>query len=248
MDRDRHENGSAESKGAIPGLKKARRIAQPPGSSPSITDIPYRKLSIYLSVPLAKLGAAPNQITVVWILLGLVADVGLGFSQYWIRVGAAAVFQLSYILDYVDGEVARLEGRTSRRGLFLDLSGHCLIKTGVFLGVGYHVVASTGQLEYLIPAFLACVSVSNLSSLYTFASYAGVSAWKTSNSQDPTQRPRASILRRLLGLFGIFFESPGVYALVFIGAALERTEWLLLFYGTCGPIWFLFRARKYRHE
>jgi phosphatidylglycerophosphate synthase len=248
MDRDRHENGSAGSKGVIPGLREARRIAQPPGSSPSVTDIPYRKVSIYLSVPLAKLSATPNQITVVWILLGLAGDVGLGFSQYWIRVGAAAVFQLSYILDYVDGEVARLQGRTSRRGLFLDLSGHCLIKTGVFLGVGYHVVASTGRLEYLILAFLACVSVSNLSSLYTFASYAGVSVWKTSDSQDPTQRPRASTLRRLLGLFGIFFESPGIYALVFIAAVFERAEWLLLFYGIWGPLWLLFRAHEYRYE
>src|SRR6185437_12886811 len=248
MDRDRHENGSAESKGVIPRLREARRIAQPPGSSPSVTDIPYRKVSIYLSVPLAKLRATPNQITVVWILLGLAADVGLGFSQYWIRVAAASIFQLSYILDYVDGEVARLQDRTSRRGLFLDLSGHCLIKTGVFLGAEYHIAASTGQLKYLILAFLACVSVSNLSSLYTFASYAGVLARRTSNLQDPTQRSRASVFRRLLGLFGILFESPGIYALVFVAVVLERTEWLLLLYGICGPLWFLFRAREYRYE
>ncbi|MHB8484457.1 MAG: CDP-alcohol phosphatidyltransferase family protein [Candidatus Acidiferrales bacterium] len=248
MGRDRYENGSAESKGVIPGLKKARGIAQPAGSSPSITDIPYRKVSIYLSVPLAKLSVTPNQITVVWILLGLAGDVGLGFSQYWVRVTAAAIFQLSYILDYVDGEVARLQGRTSKRGFFLDLSGHCLIKTGIFLGVGYRIVASTGRLEYLILAFLACVSVSNLSSLYTFASYAGVSAWKKPDSHDTAPPPRASTLRRLLGLFGILFESPGIYALVFVAAVLERTEWLLLFYGICGPLWFVFRTHEYRYE
>jgi len=248
MGRDRHESGFKPNADVIPGLKEARGIAQPAGSSPSITDIPYRKVSIYLSVPLAKLSVTPNQITVVWILLGLAADVGVGFSQYWIRVAAAAIFQLSYILDYVDGEVARLQGRTSKRGLFLDLSGHCLIKTGIFLGVGYRVVASTGRLEYLILAFLACLSVSNLSSLYTFASYAGVSAWKKSNSQNSIERPRASLSRRLLGLFGILFESPGIYASVFAAIILERTEWLLLFYGFCGPFWFVFRTREYRYE
>ncbi|MFI5071936.1 MAG: CDP-alcohol phosphatidyltransferase family protein [Terriglobales bacterium] len=248
MDRDRHENGFTQGEGVIPRVKEARQIAQPPGSSPSVTDIPYRKVSIYLSVPLAKFSVTPNQITVFWILLGLAGDVGLGFSQYWIRVAAAAIFQLSYILDYVDGEVARLQGRTSKRGFFLDLSGHCLIKTGIFLGAGYRVIASTGRLEYLILAFLACVSVSNLSSLYTFASYAGVSAWKKPDSHDAARPPRASTLRRLFGLFGIFFESPGIYALVFIAAVLDRTEWLLIFYGICGPLWFLFRACEYRHE
>ena len=248
MGRDRQESGFKPNTDVIRGLKEARQIAQPASSSPSITDIPYRKISIYLSVPLAKLSVTPNQITVVWILLGLAADVGVGFSQHWIRVTAAAIFQLSYILDYVDGEVARLQGRTSKRGLFLDLSGHCLIKTGVFLGIGYRVVASTGRLEYLILAFLACVSVSNLSSLYTFASYAGVSAWKRSNFQDPTERPRASLFRRLLGLFGILFESPGIYGLVFVAVILERNEWLLLFYGICGPLWFIFRAQECRYE
>ncbi len=248
MDRNRREDGFKPNTDVIRGVKKARQTAQPPGSSPSITDIPYRKMSIYLSLPLANLSVTPNQITVLWILLGLAADVGVGFSQYWIRVAAAAIFQVSYILDYVDGEVARLEGRTSRRGLFLDLSGHCLIKTGVFLGVAYRVVASTGHLEYLILAFLACVSVSNLSSLYTFASYAGVSPWKKLDSQDSIQRPRASLFRRLLGLFGILFESPGIYALVFVAVILERTEWLLLFYGICGPLWFVFRTQEYRYE
>jgi len=248
MGKDRHEDGFKPNADAIRGLKEAREIAQPRGSSPSITDIPYRKMSIYLSVSLAKLSFTPNQITVAWILLGLAADVGVGFSQYWIRVTAAAIFQLSYILDYVDGEVARLQGRTSKRGLFLDLSGHCLIKTGVFLGIGYRLLASTERLEYLILASLACVSVSNLSSLYTFASYAGVSTWKKSNAEDPAQRPRTSMFRRLLGLFGILFESPGIYGLVFVAIILERTEWLLLFYGICGPLWFVFRVWEYRYE
>ena len=248
MGGDRHENGFKPNADVIRGLKEARQIAQPPGSSPSNTDIPYRKMSIYLSVPLAKLSVTPNQITLAWIFLGLAADVGVGFSQYWIRVVAAATFQLSYILDYVDGEVARLQRRTSKRGLFLDLSGHSLIKTGVFLGIGYQVVFSTGSLEYLILAFLACVSVSNISSLYTFASYAGVSAWKKSNSQDPTQRARVSLFRRLLGFVDILVESPGVYALVFVAVILKKTEWLLLFYGVCGPLWFVFRIQEYRYE
>lgn len=72
--------------------------------------------------------------------------------------------------------------------------------------------------------------------------------WLCFSFDDALRPPHASILRRLLGLFGILFESPGIYALAFTVVALERTEWLPLFYGTCGPIWFLFCAREYRYD
>lgn len=242
--------GLGKGSSATSGWPEARRIAQPPGASQSITDVPYRIVSIYPSMFFARLGISPNKITVFWVLLGLGGDAGLGFSNYWVRVTAAAAFQFSYLMDYVDGEVARLEHRTSKRGFLLDLVGHCLVKTGIFLGIGYHVVLATGKIQYLILAFLASVSVSNLNSLHTLASYAGVSnKKKRSDSLTPVgQRSHALTLRRIAGLLGLFFESPGVYGLVLIAAISERSTWLLFFYGVCGPIWFVFLTAKFRYE
>ncbi len=130
-------------------LREARRIAQPAGLGPNVTDIPYRILSIFPSLLLARVGLSPNQITLLWISLGLMAVVALGSAKYGVRVAGALILQLSYLLDFVDGEVARLQNRISEQGSFLDLAGHGLVKTGLFLALGYHVLVSTHRFAYL---------------------------------------------------------------------------------------------------
>src|SRR5438045_3539769 len=97
-------------------ISEARRVAQPPVATFSLSDHVYRFLSIYPSVVLAKTGMHPNEITGVWITLGLVALVPLGSASQLHRIGGALLLQVSYLLDFVDGEVARLQARTSKRG------------------------------------------------------------------------------------------------------------------------------------
>jgi|GEM_PF-2376234 len=230
---------------AAPPAGMQRAKAQPKKYSPSITDIPYRTISIYLSVPLAKLKASPNQITTLWILMGVIADVFLGSSRYWVEVAAAALFQISYLLDFVDGEVARLEESSSKRGLFLDLVGHEVVKSGIFLGIAYRMFQLSSGAEYLVLAFLGCIGLASLGPLNTFGVAAGLSRWKRAESNVPQG---LRIWPRFQGLFGILFESPGVYGLVLVATILQKTEWILLFYGICGPLWLLLQLVQYRYD
>lgn len=228
-------------------LRETRRIAQPPEFSPSPTDIPYRVFSIFPSLLLARIGLTPNQITLLWIVVGLIGVVALGFSDYWVRVAGVVLLQFSYLLDFVDGEVARLQQRSSKLGSFLDLVGHGLIKTGLFLALGYYVWISTGRIEFLLLAFSAVLSISNGHTLPFYAAHASVSNEPPGVCAQAGGTSR-SFFRKLLGVAGILFESPGLYGIVLLGAVFGRLVWVVIFYGLLGPLWFLHRAIKYRYE
>lgn len=105
--------------------------------------LPYTK---YVSVNVAKpfsalffsLNVSPNWVTTLSMLLALTA-IALLFalpSRYLAGILAGLVLQLSYTLDCSDGQVARLSGKASPQGAWLDLlmdrlSGF-LLPTGLF--------------------------------------------------------------------------------------------------------------------
>jgi phosphatidylglycerophosphate synthase len=161
---------SAEPPPATPLTREElRRIAQPPEYSPSRTDRLYRPFSIYLSVPLARRGATPNGITVGWILIGLAGAACLLSSVWIVRVAGGLLLEFSYLLDFVDGEVARINRRSSTVGGFLDLMGHGLIKTTLPLAAGASAFAQTGSRFMLLAGAVAAVTIGVGDSLRFYA-------------------------------------------------------------------------------
>jgi O-antigen ligase len=140
-------------------LPDLRAIAQPREYSPAPTDRVYRLVSIYLSVPLARAGASPNAITLAWIVLGLGGVVGVGWGGVAPAVTGALLLQLSYLLDFVDGEVARLTDRRSATGGYLDLLGHALIKPSLLLAAGAGAASATGSPRFLLAGAVGAVAV-----------------------------------------------------------------------------------------
>jgi phosphatidylglycerophosphate synthase len=63
----------------------------------------------------------PNQITVVSLAVGLTSAFAFISTDPWIVVAGLLAYHLHVLLDYVDGEVARVRGETSVRGAYLDL-------------------------------------------------------------------------------------------------------------------------------
>ncbi len=228
-------------------IRAARRIAQPPEYAPNITEVPYRVISIWPSVVLARAGVTANRITLLWIALGLFGVVALGSADNRIRIVGAFLLQLSYLFDFVDGEVARLQNCLSKRGLFWDLAGHGLIKTGLFLALGFALFMASRRPEYLLLSFCACLSISGEYALPFYAARASVQ--KRPIFPEP-QAPavKQATIRRLVAWGGFLFESSGLYAVILLAALLNRLDWLVFFYGLAGPLYFVYRAAKYRYE
>src|SRR3954453_6119475 len=73
-------------------------------------------------VPLVPAGVTPNQVTIASGLCSAVAGGALylaSFGRVWLAVAAAFIFA-GWLLDYVDGDLARARGQTSERGYLLD--------------------------------------------------------------------------------------------------------------------------------
>ncbi len=95
-----------------------------------------RKVSLFLSTRLWRLGVTPNMVTTFTLALGLLS--GLAFSKGsgagWGLLGAA-LFQLHSIIDGVDGELARLLLKESTLGFWYDICADNLTHMAVFAGI-----------------------------------------------------------------------------------------------------------------
>ncbi|MGH9471237.1 MAG: CDP-alcohol phosphatidyltransferase family protein [Terriglobales bacterium] len=198
---------------------------------------------------LAQMGVSANQLTVGWIILGVVGVLTLGSGSYGARVAGAVLVEISYLFDYVDGEVARLQGRTSSLGVLLDLAGHGVIKSALFLAIGYGVFSWTHSSALLILAFLACVGVISgyMTPHFAAEAFPASGSSQFDGAANPAGGPSLKRVLRLLAAQGAYaFESAGIYLLVLIGAVVDRLEWVVIFYGVFGPLWFVYRLAKYR--
>lgn len=94
----------------------------------------------------------PNQVTALSALLGIAAAYCFSFGDARSMIQGGIIFELSRILDSVDGELARAKGMASEWGRIVDGIGDYVssiaILTGLMLGLPDH------RMELLIMAFL----------------------------------------------------------------------------------------------
>ncbi|MPY58139.1 CDP-alcohol phosphatidyltransferase family protein [Streptomyces spongiae] len=104
----------------IPDLAEVRRITQ------KKRDAWWTVLLVDpVATPLVRLTAkytrlTPNQLTWGAFLLGLASAACFALGDWWWLIAGAVVYHLSFVLDCMDGKVARLTGQGSVFGAWLD--------------------------------------------------------------------------------------------------------------------------------
>jgi phosphatidylglycerophosphate synthase len=110
-----------------------------------------RRLSPRLTWIFARLGWSPNAVTVGFIGCGLAAGAAVTVSGLAGAAGGAVLIQAYLLLDCSDGELARLTGRTSATGVYLDGIGHYLGEMALLVGLGIraqgHLALSGGYVS-----------------------------------------------------------------------------------------------------
>ncbi len=86
--------------------------------------------------PLAHTPLTPNHITLLTLALGLAAAWLFAAGEAAAANWGAGVFVLARFLDHFDGELARLTGKTSRLGYYLDYISGGLSYGALFAGMG----------------------------------------------------------------------------------------------------------------
>jgi len=111
----------------------------------------HLRISIYITWVLLHTNVSANQVTVTFMVVGLIAVYLFSFGQPWMYFWGAILLQVRYLLDSVDGEIARYRKTFSVTGEYLDFIEHYITGGLVFfaLGVGLH-----RQFEGVIPLYL----------------------------------------------------------------------------------------------
>ena len=116
----------------------------------------YRPLSFFLTIPFMLVGCPPTVIS----LLGVVLALSLPILA-WQGAGAGTVAGLAvlfYILDCVDGNVARTSGRTSKIGAYIDFFSDLIFRVCFYAAIGLladDAVAGWGWAIGVLSAWLA---------------------------------------------------------------------------------------------
>jgi hypothetical protein len=173
-----------------------------------------------IAIPLVRLLArrrwmTPDQVSILAAVLGLAVGPVLGIGTRVSFIAGGLLFQIAFIVDCVDGKLARALGTTSTRGESLDVLGDSIRRASASLGL----IVGIWRLEEAEVAFWWAIVYVALA--YFFIELSGGSevrqeAWYKKNPGSPDVRgPRwteALASRRLLPTPGM----PDVQAIVFV--------------------------------
>lgn len=194
----------------------------------------YRPISFPLTVPFAWMGWSGNQVTLLRACLALLSTVFVAIGNHLLVVGGGSMYALCVILDYVDGNLARLQSTANGLGALLeelaDQIGPSLFPLGIGVGLYFRpdrVLRSLGA-AHPVGALMAgaitsmsyCLSVIAL--LYT--RLIPIEARKGQSATIRPSRPagEAAVLRK-----GIYVAkdlvNEGLYLAIVFGVILAAT-------------------------
>tara|TARA_Y100000588_G_scaffold378031_1_gene457922 strand:- start:183 stop:833 length:651 start_codon:yes stop_codon:yes gene_type:complete len=118
--------------------------------------------------PLVNTPVTPNQITALRLLTGLGACGCLAYGETPVIHWGAGLFVISNFIDHMDGELARLSGKTSRFGHLFDIYSDVIVHILLFVSIG--IGLSDGWLGEVawIMGVVSGISVSGLFALFQY--------------------------------------------------------------------------------
>jgi len=114
-----------------------------------------RPFSIFLTYLALRMGMSANLVTVTQIVAGIAGSAFLATTQDHLVLVGLFLLQVGFILDNVDGEVARFRGQVSLTGKYLDTVGHELVVPMLYFFVGLGTFFRHGTVEPIVFGFLA---------------------------------------------------------------------------------------------
>lgn len=127
-----------------------------------------RKFSKILTWVAVKVGATPNQVTLLSFAIGLYSAYSFSRGTFLSILLGAFLLQLSIIVDCVDGELARYTRKFSKLGAWLDAVTDRVKEYLVFLGLAYGASLDGRALWIPAMAMMAIQTFRHLSD-YNFA-------------------------------------------------------------------------------
>lgn len=210
-----------------------------------IDEIVTCRISVLVAYPAYRIGLTPNQVTIMSCSIGCIAGAFgffLGTENVVVSVLILyALAQISYILDSADGQLARITGRTSPFGGFLDHGLDILsftITFGGFFAYQYRYFESVGeplsaQIALLIGFIFLTANNSRYFALESFGSLIKLSAAEENNLDTMGVTIAKSLMDQQVSVLNIliFLVSPTLCLVIFgTQAALQLLAYFRYFW------------------
>jgi phosphatidylglycerophosphate synthase len=127
-----------------------------------------QRIARFLVRPLVHTPVTPNHITTLRLSSGLAACGCLAYGEIPFIHWGAGLFFLSNFIDHMDGELARLSGKTSRVGHLYDLTSDVVVHILLFVSIGIGLSDSWLGDTAWVMGVVAGVSVSGLFALFQY--------------------------------------------------------------------------------
>jgi phosphatidylglycerophosphate synthase len=86
---------------------------------------------------------SPNAVSLASVFIGLLAAMLFASGDYAACIAAAVLFQISAIVDCIDGDIARIAFKESVFGKWLDLAGDQVVHIAVFGAIALGIIKTT---------------------------------------------------------------------------------------------------------
>ncbi len=143
-------------------LADVRRRAQDHphlAADPTYGRVVMRRISPYLTwLTVNRTGLSADAVTALAITSGIAGALSFLIPAPAAYVLGVFLLQFAYLLDTVDGEVARVRGTSSKRGSYLDLIGHALQNRVLLASTCYLFVVYAGYAWWALGIALAGVA------------------------------------------------------------------------------------------
>lgn len=210
-----------------------------------------------------------NQVTAISLVVALAGISFFSCQAPWFFLTGAVLLQAWYLLDHVDGQIARYRKTACLTGRFFDFLTHHLIHGVIFFSLGIYLYRVTGVFLFLLWGFCAslAMTVFNLINDTKYKAFFEVlekgEAFRVRPPQEPSQFTTSeALLRKIFALLHkaseihVLMNTITLASLVQILAKLSfDLRWpLFLFYGVSVPflagvkVFYLIHTRKIDQE
>ena len=175
----------------IEAVERYKRLCQKNESENYLLDkYIFRKISIYFTIVSIKLGFSANQATFLSLLAALGSLYFFTLNSAGAMITAAALLFLYYMLDHVDGELARYYIKTGRQspslsGHYFDLLVHRYSTNLMLFFMGLSVYRLFGYEYAVLLGFIACIGVSSFPNVIAAHVLAGQLARNPGSIEEP---------------------------------------------------------------
>jgi hypothetical protein len=117
----------------------------------------YRPVSFYLSIPFVSIGCSANYVTLLRIPIAILGTVLVVTGTWADTLIGCSLYALCTLLDYVDGNIARLHGNANERGAFLDALVHVFERSLLPISVAVGLCVRRDRLLTHYAVSLPCI-------------------------------------------------------------------------------------------